>query len=248
MKMLKVFIFSLIFSLSAPLTSQAEQFTVGETSIEVPPPRGYSNILPHAGEARENFNVYTPKESVLLGFYIPTSTLESYLHGDISLVEAINSKQYYMLELADVESSSISSSEFYVLQNQILEAQKGALAAEMRAALKDDSSALNKLIKKNEKGEVELSFPSIIPLNDLHETENSSQFGYLAQLKVKGLPGEAVDGHSHAATGQTGMVRLKGHLLMFLAYRVFQSENDIHSLRNDARSWIASSLHEEKTE
>lgn len=219
------------------IPAQAEQFQIGETSLEIPAPEGYVNVT---AEIKDQFPFQqilaeSKRQGADISFYLPEKMVAELREGAL-----FEPKRFFMLQITEkLKRISFSAADFAMFKLRVKE--KNQEYRDMRdRKLKQASDNLSQELSRGADLDLSLEITETTAFEPHFESINElSSSKYVAGgLQVNGEDGAAVrDANAHTLT----YLNTGGKLIVL---DCVAPENDLEWTRTASRAWAAAILAE----
>ena len=223
---MKSIIFTLL--LISPSLSWSSDISIGDVSLVIPKPEGFSPVTPKMAvlyEVQKQF--VAPSNEEFISF-IPDDVVEVVLKDEIPDLP----RRFTVQTSRNLVNATVSSSYFLSLK-KIIKSQNTKIIKEVEAQLPEIMGKMNKGIKEQYEVDLALSVSQMVPMPAHEETDNTLSYSMLVRYDMKDEMGNP---DSFVAAVTTTFVHLKGKVLFLYSYA---EESALEWSRKASHEWTS---------
>lgn len=225
-------VFFLVFGLVISLGSSASSYLkIGNTTINVEHPLGFLETSKNSSELWDLAQLMVSGKNEIIAHYVSKRDLDDYNSNKSPKFE----KYFTILTPKSTKNSSISQEDFEKLRHETISMQntlRQNIEPRVNHVLGNLSDDLSLQLKKD----VSLAVDQTTPISINVNRKNLLSYSVLSRINVSDQKNEV----SQVMISTTGIVLLKGKILLLNSYSNFENPQDLQYSREAIESWANS--------
>ena len=221
-----------------PVASLAIECTIGDASVSIPPPEGFTNVREVSEDTFSMFKEMCPPANRLLAVFVTNEDAGRLLRGG----EAELDRYMTVQSVSKLEDVTLAKHQFAELRS-MLRKEYDSLFQKQRQAIDEAAKTASRGLSRHAELDIAMRIGGVVPLGIDAEDASSITMSQLAKFDVS-VEGEKSE---HISAGTTVAVLAKGKVVYLNVFRTYREDADVAWTRSTAKSWIQQILDANET-
>ncbi|HOQ04283.1 MAG TPA: hypothetical protein PKY88_03595 [Anaerohalosphaeraceae bacterium] len=213
-----------------PLITFAVEITIGEETLQVSAPDGFTELKSISEEQFAMFEGMLPKSNRLLAVFISQQDAGRLLRG-----EPAQFREYMTVHsVKELENLTLPKYQFAELRS-VLRKEYDTLLQNQEESIDKMTNEAGKALSQRFGAEVNFNVNGVIPLGIDKETASYITMSQIAKYKL------SVDGDQteHTVAGTITVLLIKGKVLYLSVFKTYEEDNDLEWTRSRSKNWLS---------
>lgn len=231
-------IFGICLLLINPIASLAIECPIGDASVSIPPPNGFTSVKEVSEKAFSMFKETCPPTNRLLAVFVTNEDAGRLLKGE----EAELDRYMTVQSVFELEDVTLDKHQFAEVR-AMLRKEYDSLFQNQRQAINESAKKASQGLSRLSELDIAMQIGGVVPLGIDFEDASSITMSQLAKYEIS-LEGEKSE---HISAGSTVAVLTKGKVVYVNVFRTYRGDADVDWTRSTAKSWIQQLLSANET-